>query len=247
MSNQTAAVIGVIANAVNWEREDLDLQAVIRAGNQGRLGVPLTDWLVSRGWNQGKFVVIDKFVVDISGKARVKILRLSRRFQDWFLNVVEDLPSATKLVPTIVLTSHAFDSDIIAALRDVTKSIVSLGEIFALMESQPDGPKSGPGPLLTNEFSNIFLVPQAVKKIDATHFSYTDSAGTAILGEPIDPQFLFEVNGKWYVLRVVHVVWYRGGWVVDAESVGGPGGWWPGNRVFTRNPLKSLEPSASAA
>ena len=50
MSNQTASAVAAIANAVNWERKGLDLQLVIEAANQGRLGESLTDWLTSRGW-----------------------------------------------------------------------------------------------------------------------------------------------------------------------------------------------------
>jgi hypothetical protein len=50
MSNQTAAAIATMTNAVNWERKGLDLQAIIDAGNQGLLGKPLTDWLVAKSW-----------------------------------------------------------------------------------------------------------------------------------------------------------------------------------------------------
>lgn len=49
-NNQTAAAIGAIACAVNWEAYDLDLQAIVEAGNQGKLSVPLTKWLVDQGW-----------------------------------------------------------------------------------------------------------------------------------------------------------------------------------------------------
>lgn len=51
MSNQTAAVVAAIATSVNWERKGIDLQAIIMAANQGKLGGPLTDWLVAQSWN----------------------------------------------------------------------------------------------------------------------------------------------------------------------------------------------------
>jgi len=54
MKNQTAAALAAIATHVNWERAGLDLQAIVEAGNQGKLGKPLTDWLVSQGWNGTK-------------------------------------------------------------------------------------------------------------------------------------------------------------------------------------------------
>lgn len=49
-NNQTAAALGAIANAVNWEAQSLNLQAIIEAGNKGELGGPLTGWLVEQGW-----------------------------------------------------------------------------------------------------------------------------------------------------------------------------------------------------
>jgi hypothetical protein len=51
MSNQTAAVVAAITTSVNWERKGINLQAIIEAANQGRLGGPLTDWLVAQKWN----------------------------------------------------------------------------------------------------------------------------------------------------------------------------------------------------
>ena len=50
MKNQTAAALAAIASGVNWDRKGFDLQAVIEAANQGKLGEPLTDWLASQGW-----------------------------------------------------------------------------------------------------------------------------------------------------------------------------------------------------
>ncbi len=52
MNNQTAAALAAIANAVDWEKTGLDQQAIIEAANQGRLGGPLTAWLVAREWNK---------------------------------------------------------------------------------------------------------------------------------------------------------------------------------------------------
>ena len=51
MSNQTAAAIAAIVNAVDWERKGFDLQTIIEAVNQKQLGEPLTQWLANRGWD----------------------------------------------------------------------------------------------------------------------------------------------------------------------------------------------------
>ena len=52
MNNQTAATLAAIANAVDWEKTGFDQQAIIEAANQGKLGGPLTSWLVTQEWNQ---------------------------------------------------------------------------------------------------------------------------------------------------------------------------------------------------
>ena len=51
-NNQTAAALSAIATSVNWERSGLDLQAIVEAGNQGKLGKPLTDWLIAQSWKE---------------------------------------------------------------------------------------------------------------------------------------------------------------------------------------------------
>ncbi len=43
------------------------------------------------------------------------------------------------------------------------------------------------------------------------------------------------------VLRAVYVYWYDGRWRVDANPVEGPGRWYGGDRVFSRNSV--LRPS----
>jgi hypothetical protein len=50
---------------------------------------------------------------------------------------------------------------------------------------------------------------------------------------------IFYVRDKNDELRAVSVHWFGGGWSVSADSVGSPGEWYGGYRVFSRN---SLEP-----
>ncbi len=234
MSNQTAAAVVAIATSVNWERKGLDRQAIIRAGNQGRLGGPLTDWLVSQGWNLGKFVVKAHFVVDTSRKAKVKISHLGDNLRNWLINTVEDLPLSGKLEP-FVLPESMYDKDIIVKLGGVAKAMTSMGEMFRLMKLQPEGPKSEPGQLLTNGYPNIFYVRQAVTKIDENKFGYADINDELAVEELEDSQYLFEVAGQWFVLRSVGVCWSDDGWYVYAYSVEDPSRWNDGYLVFSRN------------
>jgi len=73
MSNQTAAVVAAIATSVNWERKGINLQAIIEAANQGKLGGPLTDWLVAQKWNDEVSTPTEttKLVESISGYLRL--------------------------------------------------------------------------------------------------------------------------------------------------------------------------------
>jgi hypothetical protein len=242
MSNQTASAIAAVANAVNWERQGLDLQAIIQAGNQGRLGKSLTDWLIAKGWNQGKFTARDKFVVDTSRTAKVKISGLGRDFRKWFLDVVENLSVENKF-DTFILPKDMYDKDIIAKIGGVAKVITSLSDMFGRMQLQPEGPNGKAGQLLTNGYNNIFYVPQAVTKLDDNHFSYIGSDGEVKTEELKDSQYLFEVSGQWYVLRVVIVLWDGVGWSVGASSVELPFSWDDGSQAFSRSSvLKSSEP-----
>lgn len=51
---------------------------------------------------------------------------------------------------------------------------------------------------------------------------------------------IFYCNDVTGVLRAVRVYWDGGGWDVGAYSIGSPGGWRAGYRVFSRNSFDSL-------
>jgi len=242
--NQIATTIATVTNAIDWD--NIDLQAVIDAANQGRLGKELTRWLASRGWNLGKFVARDKFVVNTGPKAQVKVSYLGDNFRAWFLPAVEDNPAVATL-EHFLLEAAMFDKDIIAKIGGVAKAITSLAEIFGKMEAQPNGPKSPAGDLLTNGSANIFYVPQAVKKLTDRSFSYVSSDGQEVTEKLEDSQYLFQVGDQWFVLRAVLVSWRVDGWGVGAGSVGHPSEWGAGGLVFSRNSvLKSSEPVVAA-
>ncbi len=242
--NQVSAADAAVINAIDWDK--VALQKVIHAANQRRLGGPLTKWLAEEGWNLGKFVVKENFVVDTSRRAKVKISGLGSNFRNWFLNTVENLPPVGKL-DQFILPESMYDKDIVVKLGGVAKAITSMGKVSGLMELQPEGPESDPGQLHTDGKANIFYVPQTVTKLADTKFSYVDLNGKTVVEELKDPQYLFEVAGQCCVLRPVSVFWRVGGWDVGADSVGGPSRWGAGDRAFSRDSaLKSSETLATA-
>ncbi len=251
MSTNTQAAMVAILQGVNLNDSRMDtqtLQAIVDAQKQGRLKGPLTDWFATQQWNQGKFSARAKFVVNTGSKAKVKISCLGDNFQAWHLSSVEEYIPTEELT-YFILENAMDDSEIIAKLGGVAKSITSLGEIYLRMEHQPHGPKSPAGDMLTDGSANIFYVPQAVDKVDDNHFSYVGSDGqtTKIIHEELkDSQCLFKVGDQWFVLRAVRVFWHVDGWYVLAFSVEFPYGWYAGSRVFSRNSLKSSVPQEKA-
>ena len=183
-----------------------------------------------------KFIVREKFVVDTSHEAPAQIGYLGDNFQNWFLNAVEEIVSPAKL-GFFVLERAMFDKDIVAKIGGVLKAVTSLADVYSKMEQQPRGPKSPAGDLLTNSFANIFYVPQAVKRLDSNRFSYVNLAGREVIEEVADSQYLFEIGGRCFFLRVVDVDWddWFGAWYVSAYGAEYPRSWHGGYQVFSRN------------
>lgn len=196
-----------------------------------------------------KFNIKGKLVVDTSLDAKVKISYLGDNLQNWYFSgdgLVEE-PLAGSTLRYGKLRKRSLDSPIILEIGGVEKSITSFTEAFYLMEGQPNGPKSDPGPLLTNGWANIFYIPQKVKKLKGNRFSYVNLTGKEVEEEVKDSQYLFQVGGQWYVLRAVRVDWYVGGWDVHAYSVERPFDWREGIQVFSRNSvIESSETLAPA-
>ena len=235
MSNQTAAALAAIGTQVNWERKGLDLQAIIEAGNKGKLGQPLTDWLASKSWEvtqavepktapsilefistvvvcttSSPFVAKDEFVVNTKRNAKVLISYLGDNFKAWFLNgdgKTED-PISEHVLRYAKLRKASVDGPIITELGGEAKAETTLSEMFSLMVGQKNGED---GVLLNNGYANIFYIK--------------------------------DQNG---VLRTVYVYWNDDGWDVDAYSVEDSSRWDAGYQVFSRNVLKSSETLAQA-
>ena len=55
MKNQTIVTAGAtLLTSINWDKAGINPQAIIDAAKAGRIQGPLTDWLASQAWNEGK-------------------------------------------------------------------------------------------------------------------------------------------------------------------------------------------------
>ena len=131
------------------------------AGNQKGLKKNLAGCLlpppVVVSGTAGKFVAKEKFAIDTSRKASVKISYLGDNFRSWFLTglgKIEDV-QATPELTSFVLETSMLDKDIIAKIGDETKAETSLTEVYDLMTKQPNGED---GTLLNNGWANIFYI-----------------------------------------------------------------------------------------
>lgn len=240
--NQIAAAIAAIINSVDWKKLSAILQLIIKAANQGRLGPWLTNALLKQEWNNERFIIRDHFKVNIDSSGQVKISFLGEDWKEWFLAGTEGYDRARKL-SGIILEKEVCDCDIICNNGGVQNSISSHQDIWAMMEAQPNGPKSNAGPLLTNGWSNIFYIPQSVTWLSDNSFSYLNGLTAQVDVEEIeDRQYLFLVKGQWYVLRAVRVQWVDDGWDVRARSILEPHTCYVDEKVFFRKVPKSSKP-----
>lgn len=104
---------------------------------------------------QGKFIASERFVVDTSRKATVKISYLGDNFRESMLGLVEEQPPTETNICYYELLKASVDEPIIAELGGEQKAETKLAEIYALMKNQRNGEK---GILLTNGYANIFYV-----------------------------------------------------------------------------------------
>ena len=215
--NQFSAADAAVINAIDWDK--VALQKVIHAANQRRLGGPLTKWLAEEGWNLGKFVVKENFVVDTSRRAKVKISGLGSNFRNWFLNTVENLPPAGKLGP-FILPEAMYDKDIITKLGGVAKAITSMGEGFWSFSRKA---RRRRGTAFDGQHHEHFLCSQPVTKLDGHRFSWVNLDDKTIV-EEVRIRNISSRSAATLCARAVSMDWYGGGRRVGADSVERPGG-----------------------
>lgn len=101
-----------------------------------------------------KFIAREKFVVDTSDSAEVKISYLGENFKRWFLGKIEE-PMAEQTLRYAKLRMNSKDPGIITELGGNAKAETTLAEMFAVLKRQGHGTS---GALLTNGWANIFYI-----------------------------------------------------------------------------------------
>lgn len=100
------------------------------------------------------FVAREKFVVNTSDEAEVKISYLGNNFKEWLLNKFEEPQAGIKLRYYRLLEASV-DDPIIAELGGQDQAETTLTAMFSLMKKQGHGQK---GKLLTDGKANIFYI-----------------------------------------------------------------------------------------
>lgn len=145
-----------------------------------------------------KFVAKDKFVVDTSQKARVKISYLGDNFRRRFFDKVEE-PAGETTLRRYRLKKDSQDDPIIGELGGKEAAETTLSNLFGLMELQGNGE---PGVLLTNGYWNVFYI--------------RDDEGVLWAGD------VYWVGGGWFVdaLSIDYPdSWLAGGQVFSRNSL----------------------------
>ena len=130
-----------------------------------------------------KFVVREKFMLDVSKKAHVKISYLGDNFTEWFLGKTEE-PFGGSTLRYGALRKPSVDNPIIIELGGEVRAETSLAEMFAIMEVQPDGKA---GVLLANGYANIFYIRDINGVLRAVHCYWVDGGWDVIACSVEDP------------------------------------------------------------
>ena len=165
MSNQTAATIGAIANAVNWEKEGLDLQSIIEAANQGRLGGPLTSWLVAREWNRVNAYLQKLFEMEIgvvNGKDTYETTRkvfpagFDSDFENWGV-VFSGVASKTRIEASKLVQNGKFSDFLGNTVAELEKRRMLGSQFLAICRD--------PNKLQDGGYANFFVLTKGDEKV----------------------------------------------------------------------------------
>ncbi len=116
-----------------------------------------------------RFLAREKFVVDTSKKARVKVAYLGSNFKEWFLEKIEEPIAETTLRYAKLLRSEV-DAPIRAEIGSEFEE-TALAQIWSLMERQKNGEA---GVLLNTGYANIFYVKDVNGVLRAVSVYWSD-------------------------------------------------------------------------
>ena len=128
-----------------------------------------------------RFVVKEKFVVNIEDNAQVKISYLGNNFEEWFFGKVEE-PAAVTTLRYAKLLKSSVDGPILVEVGD--RAEVLLSQIFTLIEQQKNGESSV---LLDNGYANIFYVRDASLALRAVLVDWDGDGWSVGAGSVDDP------------------------------------------------------------
>lgn len=134
-----------------------------------------------------KFVARERFVVDTSLMASVKISYLGDNFKGWFLDKVE-WPIAKTTLRYQKLRKASVDGPIIAELGGKEKAETTLTEVFALISRQGS---DGTGILLNNGAANVFYCIDVNAVLRAVNVDWGD-VGWRVSADSVGNP------GRWY-------------------------------------------------
>lgn len=142
--------------AIQNTKEAVSLFVAALAGRAKQVVEKLLDWVgtVTVPATASKFIAREKFVVDTSDSAEVKISYLGDNFKRWFLDKTEE-PMAEQVLRYAKLKKSSVDGPIIAELGGDAKAETTLTEFFAVLKQQGHGIS---GALLNNDWANIFYI-----------------------------------------------------------------------------------------
>ncbi len=132
-----------------------------------------------------KFVARDRFVIDTSDGALAKIWDLGDRFQEEFLDKIEEPIDKTSL-QYHKLVKNSVDDRIIAELGGEGKIEVTLAEMFSLMKNQGNGEKGGT--LIANGYASIFYIRNTVGVLRAVYCDWYDD-GWYVYADSVDDPY----------------------------------------------------------
>jgi hypothetical protein len=164
------------------------------------------------------FVARENFVVGPS------IQYVGQGFSNWFLagdGLIEEPADASTLEVATLKVSSA-DGPVIKEIGGVLLVQTRLAQVFSIL-SLLSVPRIDSG-------RHVFFVPQPVATLDGPYFSYTNGEGELVTEKVSSPEYLFPVEGQWYVLRSVCVRLENDTSLVNSYAIDTVGRW-PGQSL----------------